>query len=238
VQPEERNPELRRMDMRMGLPAPTQDVRIGLPPQLGGQAIAVPGGPADLAAQKAAAEARAKAAETTEKTETAPSAIEQKLREGAAREPFRETPRTTPGALPGTPPGTPPGPGEEPEGPAMSPAPGKYLGPATFAEYLERARVKMTESHYGAADALYEAAMVMDANQSSALFGRIHAMLGDHRYLQAALVLDRALQRRPDWVAEVPDIKAAYTKPEVLTRITGDLMTSLRTGPPTSSRTS
>ena len=219
--------EGRQMDMRLGLPPVPTDVRIGLPPELGGQAIAVPGGPADLAAQKAAAEARAKATETTDKKETTPSGVEPKLREGAAREPPRETPRTIPGALPGTPPGL----GEEPEGLVMPPAPGKYLGPATFAEYLERARVKMTESHYGAADALYEAAMVMDAGQPSALFGRIHAMLGDHRYLQAALVLDRALQRRPEWVAEVPDIKAAYTRPEVLTRITGDLMTSLKDRP-------
>jgi hypothetical protein len=224
----DQSPEARQMDMRLGLPPLTTDVRIGLPPEFGGQSPVVPGGPAALAAQKAAAEARARAAGTTEKKEAIPSAIDQG-REDISREPPREAPRTTAGRLQSMPPGTLPE--QEPEGPVMPPAPSKYVGPATFAEYLERAHAQMKEGHFGAADALYEAAIVMDAGRPSALFGRIYALLGDYRYLQASLVLDRALRLHPDWVAEVPDIKAVYTKPEVLMRIIGDLTADLKDRP-------
>jgi hypothetical protein len=234
VQPEELNPELRRMDMRLGLPLPPTDVRIGLPPELGGQAVPMPVGPVDLAAEaqrKAAAEAaQAKAAGTTETNETAPSAIEQRLRGGAARKSPREAPRTTIGALPGAVPGAPMGQGEE-SGLPVPASPGRYLGPATFGEYIARAGAQMKESHYGAADALYEAAMVMDPSQPSALFGRVCALLADYRYLQASLVLDRALRLHPDWASQIPDIKSVYVKPEVLTRITGDMRTNLEDRP-------
>jgi len=234
VQPAELNPDLRRMDMRLGLPLPPTDIRVGLPPELGGQAIPVPGGPADLAVeaqQKAAAEAaRARAAGTTETKDVVPSAIEQKLRGGAARESPREAPRTTTGALPGAAPGALMGQGEE-SGLAVPASPGKYLGPATFGEYIARAGAQMKESHYGAADALYEAAMVMDPSQPSALFGRVYALLADYRYLQASLVLDQALRLHPDWASQIPDIKSVYAKPEVLARITGDLRTNLEDRP-------
>jgi hypothetical protein len=219
--------EVRQMDMRLGLPRQPTDVRVGLPPELGGQAVAVPGGPVDLAAQRAAAEARAKAAGTTE---TAPSAITQKFREGAAGEAIREGARPAAGIMPPARPGAPFGQGEEQE-PSVPPVPMKYVGPATFAEYVERAHAQMKQGHYGAADALYEAAVVMDATRPSALFGRIHAILGDYRYLQASLVLDRALRLHPEWAAEAPDIAAVYPKPETLARITGDLAADLKDRP-------
>jgi tetratricopeptide (TPR) repeat protein len=230
---EELNPALRRMDMRLGLPPLFTDVRIGLPPELGGQVPAVPGGPAELAAsEKAAAEARANAAGKTETPETAAAAITQKLRKGATKETTRESPPPAAGMPPaaGTPPAVPFGLGQE-GGPAVPPAPTKYAGAATFPEYMARANAQMKEGHYGAADALYEAAIVMDPDRPLALFGRINALLGDYRYLQASLVLDRALRLHPDWVREIPDIKAAYPKPDILTRITSDLATDLSKRP-------
>jgi hypothetical protein len=229
AQPEELNPELRRMDMRLGLPPPPTDTRIGLPPELGGQATVVPGGPADMAAaEKAAAEARARAAGQAETPQTGPSAITQRPREGATKETPRETPQAAPGALPAAP--FAPGPGQQ-EGPAVPPPPSKYVGAATFAEYVERANAQMMEGHYGAADALYEAALVMDPDRPSALFGRIHALLGDYRYMQASLVLDRALTLHAEWVREVPNIAAVYPKPDVFTRITNDLTADLARRP-------
>jgi hypothetical protein len=230
VTAEDLSPDARRMDMRLGLPQQPADIRVGLPPELGGQVPFVPGGPADLAA--AEARAKAQAAGTGETTEAALSPIARKIREGAAaKEAAREGVRPGTVATPPAQPGAPFGQGSEQEPPVLPSAPTKYTGPATFFEYVERAHAQMKESHYGAADALYEAALVMDANRPSALFGRVYAMLGDYRYLQAALVLDRALRLHPDWIAEVPDIEAVYPKPETLTRIIGDLTATLQERP-------
>ena len=235
VTTEDLSPDARRMDMRLGVPQQPADIRVGLPPELGGQAIAVPGGPADVAAAEARAKARAQAAGTGETTETSLSPIARKLRDGAAAKEAARTQegaRTSTGAPPPAQPGAPPsGQGNNQEPPVMPAPPTQYTGPATFVEYVERAHAQMKESHYGAADALYEAAMVMDADRPSALFGRIYALLGDYRYLQASLVLDRALKLHPDWVAEVPDIKAVYFKPETLMRIIDDLKTNLKDRP-------
>jgi len=219
VQPQELNPDLRRMDMRLGLPPPPPDVRIGLPPELGGQVPAATAGPLEMAAAEKAA-AAARAAGKAETPETAPSAATPGLSGGATK----ETPRTGPSPAAPFPPG-------QQEGPAVPPPPTKYAGVATFAEYAERANAQMREGHYGAADALYEAALVMDADRPSALFGRVHALLGDYRYVQASLVLDRALRLHPNWVRDIPNIAAVYAKPDVLARITSDLAADLARRP-------
>jgi len=233
---EQLSPEMRRMDMRLGLPQQPVDVRIGLPPELGGQAPAQPMAPAERAAasDKAAADAKARA----EAAEAAnPSAIVRKLRDGAAKEEARGESRPGAAAVPSTAgtqaqggrPAWPPG--QEPESPVVPPMPAKYTGPASFVEYMDRAIAQMKEGRYGAADALYEAAMVMDAGRPAALFGRIYALLGDYRYLQASLVIDRALRLHPEWVNEVPAAAAVYPKPETLTRIIDDLKNDLKNRP-------
>jgi len=68
----------------------------------------------------------------------------------------------------------------------------------------------------------------MDPSQPAAFFGRLAALLGDYRYLQAAMVLDRGLKAHPKWARQVPDLKTAYQKPSTYDRILADLAEDVR----------
>ncbi|MCX5676452.1 MAG: hypothetical protein NTX87_15735 [Planctomycetota bacterium] len=226
-------PQERKMDLRLGLPLMPADARIGIwtagsetgqaaPPEAGGPAApaaeGAPAAPADLF--QSPLYWRLREAATTDKP---PARREEP--------PFLLTPpkpRTTAAD----------GPGEErdlagePQAPAIPALIEKLpTTPASYADYLARAQAARKANQYGAADSLFQAAMVMDPDQPEPFFGRVSALLGDYRYLQAALVLDRGLKTHPEWARSIPDAKTGYSKPEVYDRIVGELAEDLKNRP-------
>jgi tetratricopeptide (TPR) repeat protein len=124
------------------------------------------------------------------------------------------------------------GPAEAEQAPGIPPAPERLpTNPPSFADCFARAQAAMKAGNYAAADALYEAATVMDADQPPAFFGRINALLGGYRYMVAALVLDRGLRLHPEWARDLPDVKAAFNKPETYDRVVNDLTEDLKVHP-------
>jgi tetratricopeptide (TPR) repeat protein len=226
-------PQERKMDLRLGLPLLPADTRIGIrtegsetgqtaPPEAGGPAApaaeGAPAAPADL--YQSPLYWRLREAATTDK---APARGEEP--------PFLLTtpkPRTTAAG----------GSGEErnltrePQTPAVPPLIEKLpTTPASYADFLARAQAAVKANQYGAADSLFQAAIVMAPDQPEPFFGRVNALLGDYRYLEAALVLDRGLKEHPEWARSIPDAKAGYSKSEVYDRIVGELAEDLKNHP-------
>jgi tetratricopeptide (TPR) repeat protein len=109
--------------------------------------------------------------------------------------------------------------------------PDRYTPAVGYAEYVTRANAAMKEPSFGKAEAFYAAAMTMDPDRPAALFGRIHALLADYRYLEADLILERALKAHPEWAKDAPDLRAVYVKAGVYDRIVEDLREELKRRP-------
>ena len=226
-------PQERKMDLRLGLPLLPADTRIGI------------GTEGSETGQTALPEAGAPAAEGAPAASSGPADLFQsplywRLREAATTDklpargeepPFLLTtpkPRTTAAG----------GSGEErnltrePQTPAVPPLIEKLpTTPASYADFLARAQAAVKANQYGAADSLFQAAIVMAPDQPEPFFGRVNALLGDYRYLEAALVLDRGLKEHPEWARSIPDAKAGYSKSEVYDRIVGELAEDLKNHP-------
>ncbi|MBE3068847.1 MAG: hypothetical protein IMZ66_01285 [Planctomycetes bacterium] len=117
------------------------------------------------------------------------------------------------------------------EAPPLQAAPSPYVPVSPYATYVERGHEAVRARAFDKAEALYAAGVALEPDRPGAFFGRIHALLGGRMYLQAILVLERELNRHPDWVKAVPDLKAVYDKPEVCDRILTDIKRELFTKP-------
>lgn len=123
-------------------------------------------------------------------------------------------------------------PGTEGEGPPTIPLmPEKYAPPGTYDHYMQRADAAMAQNNFAAADSLYQAASTQATDKSLPVFGRAYALLGDHQYMYAIHVLDRALRAHPNWAVEAPNLRKALPKADAFERITGDLKSDLMKAP-------
>ncbi len=123
-------------------------------------------------------------------------------------------------------------PGEDPDEPKAAPIPpSPYVPVAPYAVYVQRGHAAMSEPAYDKAEALYSAAVALEPDRPAGVFGRVHALLGGRMYLQAIVVLERALNRHPEWAQVVPDLKAVYAKPEIYRRIVEDVKRELTSKP-------
>ena len=109
--------------------------------------------------------------------------------------------------------------------------PQPYMPVSTYAAYVLRAHAAMKEPAYDKAEALYAAAAALEPDRPAAFFGRVHALLGRRMYLQAIVVLERELTKRPQWAKVVPDIKGVFAKADVYGRIIADLTHELGLSP-------
>ena len=146
--------------------------------------------------------------------------------DGTSPATLRRAPPAAGDAAEGETPGTGPG-----EATPLQSAPPPYVPVSPYATYVERGHEAVKARAYDKAEALYAAGVALEPDRPVAFFGRIHAMLGGRMYLQAILVLERELNRHPDWVKAVPDLKAVYDKPEVCNRILTDIRRELSTKP-------
>jgi hypothetical protein len=119
----------------------------------------------------------------------------------------------------------------KPKKPGIPPMLEPYKAAGTYDEYLKRAEVAMKEPFYPSAESFYAAAATLDPMQPEAVLGRVNALIGDRRYGQASLVLDRALRAQPNWVKNIPNAKTVFAKPEIYSRILADLRLELRRHP-------
>ena len=103
--------------------------------------------------------------------------------------------------------------------------------PSPYAEWVRQAHEAMNQGNYKEAEGLYDDALALDPSRSSALFGRIHALIGLGYYNQSALVLARYLAKHPDWAQGPPDVSKAFTQEGVYDRAVESLQQTLKAQP-------
>jgi hypothetical protein len=148
----------------------------------------------------------------------------------------------SPGHSPATPWRSPAGPArrqpadDQEEGPGWSTLLGEGAAPAPAlrpeaheADALIRAaETAMHLENYEKAADLFRLATAADANRPGAAFGLVHALIGRRHYYQAALTLERLLERHPDWAARPPDLKAAFKEPKTYDEVVAELADRLQ----------
>ncbi len=93
------------------------------------------------------------------------------------------------------------------------------------------AHAAFRKGEYADAAKLYREALAENPSRTVALFGRVHALLANHYYNQAAVVLEQALEQRPDLIGEIPNPRDAFPDEGAYEAVLADVREKLEGDP-------